>query len=98
MKTIAEAEARQRLGSLSGWMLDGASIRRQYTFKGFPDAVAFVVRVGFHAESVDHHPDVHVNYKRVTLVYSTHSAGGLTDKDFDGASTADRIAATIGAA
>ena len=98
MKTIAETEARQRLGSLSGWTLEGSSIRRQYTFKGFPDAVTFVVRVGFHAESVDHHPDFHVNYKRVTLVYSTHSAGGLTDKDFDGASTADKIAATIGAA
>jgi 4a-hydroxytetrahydrobiopterin dehydratase len=97
MKMIPPADAKQRLVSLSGWALDGSSIRRQYTFKGFPDALAFVVRLGFAAESVDHHPDIQVNYKRVTLTYSTHSAGGLTDKDFDGAAAADRIAAAMGA-
>jgi 4a-hydroxytetrahydrobiopterin dehydratase len=96
MKTIAEAEARSRLGSLDGWALEGTAIRRQYTFKGFPDAVAFVVRLAFEAEAADHHPDMLVSYKRVTLTYSTHSAGGLTDKDFDGAARADSVAAAMG--
>ena len=43
-------------------------------------------------ESDDHHPDIRINYKRVTLTYSTHSEGGLTVKDFDGAAAADRLA------
>jgi len=44
------------------------------------------------AEAADHHPDILINYKRVTLTYSTHSEGGLTEKDFEGASAADRQA------
>ena len=44
------------------------------------------------AEAADHHPDIVINYRRVTLLYSTHSEGGLTQKDFDGAAMADRKA------
>jgi len=98
MKTIAETEAKSRLAALPGWELDGAAIRRKFTFKGFPDAVGFIVRLGFAAEAADHHPDLLVNYKRVTLTYSTHSAGGLTDKDFDGAGKANELAKAAGAA
>ena len=48
--------------------------------------MAFVVRVGFDAEAADHHPDILIsNYKKVTLTFTTHSAGGLTEKDFEGA-------------
>ena len=82
---------------LRGWRLEGNAIKRQFTFAGFPDAVAFVVRLGFAAEAADHHPDLLVNYKRVTVTYSTHSAGGLTEKDFEGAAAADGVAAAIGA-
>jgi 4a-hydroxytetrahydrobiopterin dehydratase len=85
------------LRGLAGWQRDGEAIRRQFTFAGFPEAVAFVVRVGFGAEAADHHPDMLVNYKRVTLTYSTHSEGGLTEKDFAGATAADAIAAAMGA-
>ena len=67
---------------------DGDAIRRKFTFAGFPDAVAFVVRLGFDAEAADHHPDILINYKRVTLTYTTHSEGGLTEKDFAGAARA----------
>lgn len=92
MAKIAPEAARQRLQKLPGWELDGDAIRRQFTFAGFPDAVAFIVRLGFVAEAADHHPDLLVNYKRVTVTYSTHSAGGLTDKDFEGAAQATKIA------
>lgn len=94
--TIGEPEAQQRLKALSGWELDGASIRRQFTFGGFPDALAFVVRLGFDAEAADHHPDILVNYKRVTLTYTTHSEGGLTENDFAGAAKASELAASMG--
>ena len=75
------------------WTREGDAIRRQFTFASFPDAIAFATRLAFDAEAADHHPDVAINYKRVTLTYSTHSEGGLTKNDVDGARTADRIAA-----
>jgi len=97
MTTIGEPEALRRLKVLPSWELDGASIRRKFTFAGFPDALAFVVRLGFDAEAADHHPDILVNYKRVTLTYTTHSEGGLTEKDFAGAAQANALAASMGA-
>ena len=92
MATMARGEAEQRLKTLRGWTLEGDAIRKQYTFADFPTAVAFVNRLVPVAEAADHHPDILINYKRVTLTYSTHDEGGLTAKDFDGASAADRVA------
>ena len=89
---LSQTEAEQRFKSLNGWTLEGDAIRKQYTFGGFPDAIAFVDRLAPEAEAADHHPDILINYKRVTLTYSTHSEGGLTEKDFAGAATADRLA------
>ncbi len=80
------------LRTIEGWTLEGAAIRRQFTLASFPDAIAFVTRLAFAAEAVDHHPDILINYKRVTLTYTTHSEGGLTRKDFDGAQRADTLA------
>ena len=93
MPKLERQEIDQRLKSLNnGWTLDGDAIKKQYTFKDFPAAIAFVNRLAPDAEAADHHPDILINYKRVTLTYSTHSEGGLTAKDFEGAATADRLA------
>jgi len=89
---LSRAEAEQLLASLSGWTLEGDAISKQFTFKDFLAAIAFVNRLAPQAEAADHHPDILINFKRVTLTYSTHSEGGLTDKDFAGAATADRLA------
>ena len=89
---LARDEAERRVKSLNGWTLDGDAIRKQFTFKDFLDAIAFVNRLAPEAERADHHPDILINYKRVTLTYSTHSEGGLTEKDFAGAAAADRLA------
>ncbi len=89
---LSRAEAEQRLKGLNGWTLDGDAIRKQFTFRNFLEAIAFVNRLAPEAEASDHHPDILINYKRVALTYSTHSEGGLTDKDFGGAATADRLA------
>ena len=93
MSILSEQEVEQQLKELDGWTLEGRAIRKQYTFNGFPAAVAFVNRLVPDAEAADHHPDIIINYRKVTLVYSTHSEGGLTQKDFDGAAMADRKAA-----
>jgi 4a-hydroxytetrahydrobiopterin dehydratase len=89
---LSRSETEQRLKSLNGWGLEGDAIKKQFTFKDFPEAIAFVNRLAPEAERADHHPDILINYKRVTLTYSTHSEGGLTTKDFDGAAMADRLA------
>ncbi len=91
MATLTRAEAEQRLKALDGWTLEGNAIKKQYVLKDFPDAVAFVNRLVPGAEAADHHPDILINYKRVTLTYSTHSEGGLTEKDFAGAKMADSV-------
>jgi 4a-hydroxytetrahydrobiopterin dehydratase len=89
---LSQADIDQRMKELRGWTLQGDEIVKQYTFKNFPEAIAFVSRLAPEAEAADHHPDILINYKRVTLTYSTHSEGGLTDKDFAGAAVADRLA------
>jgi len=92
MPRISPDDARSRVERLPGWTLDGDAIRKQFTFDGFASAVAFVVRIGFDAEAADHHPDVLIsNYKKATLTFTTHSAGGLTDKDFLAAEAAERV-------
>ena len=91
MARLDDAAIRKGLEGLTGWALDGNAIRRQFTLPSFPDAIAFVTRLAFDAEAADHHPDILINYKRVTLTYSTHSEGGLTQKDFDGARKVDEL-------
>jgi 4a-hydroxytetrahydrobiopterin dehydratase len=91
-KRLTDGQIQELLGKVDGWTLDGNAIRKMYTLGGFPDAIAFVTRLAFDAEAADHHPDILINYKRVTLTFSTHSEGGLTQKDFDGARAADAIA------
>jgi 4a-hydroxytetrahydrobiopterin dehydratase len=88
---LTKADIDQKLAGLDGWALDGDAIKKQYTFAGFPEAVAFIDRLVPVAEAADHHPDISINYRRVTLSYSTHSEGGLTAKDFAGAAAADRL-------
>ena len=92
MALLSREEIDRRLKELRGWTLEGNAIKKQFVFAGFPQAVAFVTRLAPGAEAADHHPDITINYRRVTLVYSTHSEGGLTGKDFDGAKMADACA------
>jgi 4a-hydroxytetrahydrobiopterin dehydratase len=76
--------------------VQGDGIVRTFAFTSFADAIAFVARLAFDAESADHHPDLHVNYRKVTVTWSTHSEGGITEKDFVGAGQADAIATRLG--
>lgn len=80
------------LRDLPGWSVDGQAITRTFTFPSFPDAIAYVARLAFDAEKADHHPDLLVSYRKVTVTWSTHSEGGVTQKDIDGAKAANRCA------
>jgi 4a-hydroxytetrahydrobiopterin dehydratase len=92
MALLTSEQVEQELHGLDGWALDQNAIVKQFTFPSFPDAVAFVNRLVPAAEESDHHPDITISYRRVTLRYWTHSEGGLTVKDIAGARMADRCA------
>ena len=96
MSTLTSEEVQKNLSKLAGWALEGEAIARTFTFRGFPEAIGFVVQLGFAAEAADHHPDITLSYKRVTLRYTTHSDGGLTAKDFAGATGATGLAESLG--
>jgi 4a-hydroxytetrahydrobiopterin dehydratase len=71
--------------------VDGA-LEREFTFDTFPGSIAFVNAVARLAERENHHPDIRIAYKKVTLRWSTHTAGGITDRDRDLAELSARLA------
>ncbi|MEM7008077.1 MAG: 4a-hydroxytetrahydrobiopterin dehydratase [Thermodesulfobacteriota bacterium] len=82
MSLLSENEIAQGLSSLDGWTQVGNQITKQFKFKNFVGSMGFVTKVGILAERVDHHPDIMIEYSKVTITLSTHSEGGLTEKDF----------------
>jgi 4a-hydroxytetrahydrobiopterin dehydratase len=81
MPQLSEAQIGDALKSLPGWEYRDNSLRKLFRFKEFMDGIRFISRVAEMAEAADHHPDMQVNYTRVTFICSTHSEGGVTDKD-----------------
>jgi 4a-hydroxytetrahydrobiopterin dehydratase len=79
---LPESEINARLETLEGWNRDGAEIRREFAFRDFLAAMAFVNAVALRAEAANHHPDIDIRWNKVLLRLSTHSAGGLTASDF----------------
>jgi 4a-hydroxytetrahydrobiopterin dehydratase len=82
-----------RLATLDGWSRVGDEIRKEYERASFPDAIAFVVRIGFLAEAANHHPDIDIRWRTVHVALTTHDAGGLSARDFDLAAQIDEAAA-----
>ncbi len=90
---LTPEETAQALGALPGWRADGGALAKEFKFSGFREALAFMVRVGFEAEAMDHHPDWTNVYNRVAIRLNTHSAGGkVTAKDIELARRIERIA------
>ncbi|KAA9162335.1 4a-hydroxytetrahydrobiopterin dehydratase [Amycolatopsis acidicola] len=79
------------LGKLAGWARSGESIERTAELANFPTAIQVVNRVAEIAESVNHHPDIDIRWRKLTFRLSTHSAGGLTEKDFSLAEQIDGV-------
>jgi len=94
MARLDEVEVRKRLAALDGWVLAGDAIRKEWRFDSFGAAIAFVNRVAETAEALDHHPDILVQYARVTLTSTSHDTGGLTERDFRLAARIDAGAAS----
>jgi 4a-hydroxytetrahydrobiopterin dehydratase len=82
MDLLTEEQIAERLAGLTGWERQDDSIVRVATLKDFKAAMLYVGAVAYLAEAANHHPDIAIAWNRVTLTLSTHSAGGLTSKDF----------------
>jgi 4a-hydroxytetrahydrobiopterin dehydratase len=80
---LSDDEIRAGLADLPGWDRRDDEIEKVYELASFPDAVAFVTRVGFLAEKADHHPDLDVRWRKVRVGLSTHSEGGITNRDLE---------------
>ena len=82
MATLTPAQVATEITATPGWQVSDERLTRTVTRKDFRDALLFVNAVGFLAERAAHHPDILIAWNAVTLTLITHSAGGLTDKDF----------------
>ena len=89
---LSDAEIDGALATLPGWKREGDAIIKTFRLPSFREAIAFVDRLAPACDAADHHPDILIRYRRVTLTYATHSESGITAKDIAGASAADRLA------
>lgn len=94
MATLSDDEIRSGLTELPGWERRDDEIEKTYQLASFPDAIAFVTRVGFLAEKANHHPDLDVRWRNVRVALSTHSEGGITGRDLALAGEIEGVAAT----
>ncbi len=89
MPKMAEKDIEAALSALPEWSLVGEAIQRTYHFPDFVAAMKFVTAIADAAEKDQHHPDILIRYNKVTLTLATHDAGGITERDFKLAMTAD---------
>ena len=88
---LSDIAIQRELGNLPGWSRRGDVITKTYQFRTFLSGIDFVVAVAKAAEAADHHPDLDIRYTKITASLSTHSAGGITQKDLDLARQMDRM-------
>ena len=91
MSPLTEVEISTHLASVPTWQVQKGELVKTFTFSDFKGSLAFVNKVGELAEKAGHHPDISVNYNLVTLALSTHSEGGVTEKDFQLAKEIDAL-------
>ena len=92
MELLSDADVEAGLASLTGWGRAGNAITRTVTLADFRAAMLYAGAVGYLAEQANHHPDLLIQWNKVTLTLSTHSAGGLTAADIALASRINELA------
>jgi pterin-4a-carbinolamine dehydratase len=91
-RTYAEPEATRALADLPAWRVERGALTRTFDTDGWSTTLMLVNAIGFIAEAADHHPDLEVSWPKVVVRLSTHSAGGITDKDLALAREIERLA------
>ncbi len=79
---LSMGEIKEFLPQVTGWLLIGDEIKKEYKFKNFKDSMEFIKKVAEIAENESHHPDIFVSYNKVILTLTTHMAKSLTKNDF----------------
>ena len=83
MNKLNQDQIVANLSKFQGWIFENESILKQFQFKDFIEALSFVNAIGLESEKMDHHPDILIfAWNKVKITISTHSAGGVTEKDF----------------
>jgi len=82
-QAFSESEIRGRLSSLPGWSFEDGALRRTYKTDGWRGSMLVTNAIAFICETADHHADLTVTWPAVRVALSTHSAGGITPKDFE---------------
>jgi 4a-hydroxytetrahydrobiopterin dehydratase len=77
-----------------GWIDSDNALEKTFELPTFRAAIAFVARVADLAEEANHHPEIAISYRKVTLRWTTHSAGGITDRDYELAVRSDEAVET----
>jgi 4a-hydroxytetrahydrobiopterin dehydratase len=91
MDRLTNSQVAARIKKLSGWKTKGDAIRKSFAFKNYYETMAFVNATAWISHREDHHPDLEVGYNKCAVTYSTHSAGGVTAKDFDCAAKIEKL-------
>ena len=91
MARLSDAEIDERLGGIDGWERSGDAIVKRFENGDFKGSVDFVNRLTPEAEEMNHHPDLEISWKDVTVTLTTHSEGGLTEGDFELARRIDAL-------
>ena len=80
---IKPSLAKKMLASFPGWEINPKEIKKTFRFPSFLTAISFVNRISVEAEKANHHPDIDIRYNKVQITLSTHSEGGITEKDIE---------------
>jgi 4a-hydroxytetrahydrobiopterin dehydratase len=84
MTKLTEKQITEKLNTLNGWYIENNSIKKKFITKGFPQTMGLVAEIGALCQQFDHHPDyLTLKYSEVEVSFSTHSVGGLSEKDFE---------------
>lgn len=92
MVTLSDPEIRSALAELPGWTYLGDALHKEFRFRGFRAAIAFINRVAEEAIAVAHHPDIETHGGRVIVSLTTHDEGGVSRTDLDLARAIERVA------
>ena len=89
---LTASEIDLALKNLSGWTRTASTIERVFQFDSFAQAVEFVNKIADAAETANHHPDILINYNKVTLSLVSHDSGGVTQRDIRMAGRINEVA------
>ncbi|TNE46552.1 MAG: 4a-hydroxytetrahydrobiopterin dehydratase [Deltaproteobacteria bacterium] len=92
-QALTHEQVQSALAELSGWTHENDKLKKTFERQDFKDALSFIVRLGLHAECMDHHPELFNVYNRVVIELTTHDAGNkVTQKDVNLAKAIESIA------